>query len=47
MKVAVTERAWFIVVWQTPVPEQPSPLQPANTQSSAGVAVSVTPVPSS
>ena len=45
-KVAVTERAWLIVTVQLPVPEQPSPLQPAKVDSEAGDAVSVTDVPS-
>ena len=44
--MAVTERAWLIVTVQLPVPEQPSPLQPAKVDSEAGDAVSVTEVPS-
>jgi hypothetical protein len=47
VKVAVAERAWSIVTWQRPVPEQSAPLQPANSQPAAGVAVSVTIAPSS
>src|SRR5262245_43147453 len=43
-KVAVTERAVFIVVWQVPMPEQ-SPDQPANTDDGLAVAVRVTAVP--
>jgi hypothetical protein len=42
--VAVTERAWSIVTWQLPVPEQ-SPDQPAKTEPTSGVAVKVTVVP--
>ena len=45
LNVAVTDRAWLIVTWHCPVPEQPSPLQPANTEPSAAVAVKVTTVP--
>jgi len=45
LNVAVTDRAWLIVTWHCPVPEQPSPLQPANAEPSAAVAVRVTTVP--
>src|SRR5688572_11475638 len=41
--VAVTSRAWSIATVHVPVPEQPSPSQPANVEPEAGVAVSVTP----
>jgi hypothetical protein len=44
LKVAVTLRATLIVTVQVPVPEQPSPLQPANVEPAAGVAVRVTTV---
>jgi hypothetical protein len=44
LNVAVTVRAWSIVSWQLPVPEQ-SPDQPANTDDASGVAVSTTVVP--
>jgi hypothetical protein len=44
LKVAVTEVAAFIVTEQVPVPEQ-APLQPANVDPPAGLAVSVTDVP--
>src|SRR5215203_7260604 len=44
--VAVTSRAWSIATVHVPVPEQPSPSQPANVDPDAGVAVSVTEVPS-
>src|SRR6058998_3439071 len=44
LKVAVTEAAAFIVTEQVPVPEQ-APLQPANVDPPAGLAVSVTGVP--
>src|SRR5829696_252713 len=43
--VAVTSRAWAIATVHVPVPEQPSPSQPANVDPDAGVAVSVTDVP--
>jgi hypothetical protein len=46
LNVAVTDRDALIVTMQVPVPEQPSPLQPANAEPSAAVAVSVTTVPS-
>ena len=39
--------AALIVTVQVPVPEQPPPLQPVNVEPAAGVAVSVTTVPSS
>ena len=45
MKVAVTVRAWLMVTVQVPVPEQPSPLQPAKFEPALAVAVSVTLVP--
>ena len=32
LNVAVTKRAWFIVTSQSPMPEQPSPLQPVNVE---------------
>jgi hypothetical protein len=44
VKVAVTDRAAFIVTVQVPVPEQ-APLQPVKFVPVAGVAVSVTRVP--
>ncbi len=44
VNVAVTLCAWLIVTWQLPVPVQ-APLQPANVEPLAGVAVSVTRVP--
>ncbi len=44
-KVAVTVFAASTVTWQVPVPAQPAPLQPANTEPPVGVAVSVTSVP--
>jgi len=43
-QVAVTLLAWLIVTWQLAVPVH-TPLQPANTEPVAGVAVSVTTVP--
>ena len=46
MNVAVTDRSALIVTVQVPVPEQPPPLQPVNAEPAAGVAVSVTTVPS-
>src|SRR5438093_1124763 len=46
-KFAATLRAWFIVTWQVPLPEQPPPLQPVKPEPEAAVAVSVTTVPSS
>ena len=45
LKVAVTERAALIVTVHGLVPEQPPPLQPANVDPPAAVAVSVTAVP--
>jgi hypothetical protein len=42
VKVAVTPTAAVIVVVQVPVPVQPPPVQPANVEPVAGVAVSVT-----
>ena len=42
--VAVTDRAWFIVTTQDPVPEQASD-QPEKTEPGSGVARSVTFVP--
>ena len=44
--VAVTERAWFMVTWQLPPPEQ-SPDQPVKVEEASGVGVSVTVVPAS
>ncbi len=44
VKVAVTSVAPLTTTTQVPVPEQPPPLQPANVESAAGVAVSVTEV---
>jgi hypothetical protein len=44
VNVAVTDRAWFTVTWQSPVPEQ-SPDQPVNVEPESGAAVSVTTVP--
>ena len=44
VKVAVTVRAWDIVTWQVPAPLH-DPLQPANFEPLAGVAVKVTTVP--
>src|SRR3954467_4978619 len=46
VKVAVTERAWLMVTWQGPVPEQ-SPDQPAKVDPGEGVAVRVTGVAAS
>src|SRR5829696_1082974 len=43
--VAVTSRTRSIATSHAPVPEQPSPSQPANVDPDAGVAVSVTSVP--
>src|SRR5829696_9159092 len=43
--VAVTSRARSIATVHVPVPEQPSPSQPANVDPDAGVAMSVTEVP--
>jgi hypothetical protein len=45
VKVAVTERAWSSVTMQVPVPEHPSPDQPAKVELTSGVPVSVTTVP--
>ena len=45
LKVAVTVRLDEMATRQVPVPEQPPPLQPANTDPEAGVAVKVTVVP--
>lgn len=45
-KVAVTFLAWVIVTVQVPVPEHPSPDQPVNEESMAGLAVKVTEAPS-
>ena len=44
LNVAMTVRAWLIVTTQLPVPVH-APDQPANTDPTAGVAVSVTTVP--
>src|SRR5688572_20068737 len=44
-KMAVTSRTRSIATGHGPVPEQPSPSQPANVDPDAGVAVSVTEVP--
>src|ERR687897_2890984 len=44
--VAVTSRARSIATVHVPVPAQPSPPQPTNVDPDAGVAVSVTEVPS-
>jgi hypothetical protein len=46
-KVALTLRAALMVTVQVPVPAQPAPDQPAKLEPEAGVAVSVTLVPSS
>jgi hypothetical protein len=43
--VAVTDLAAVMVVVQVPVPLHPPPDQPANTEPTAGTAVSVTVVP--
>jgi len=45
LNVAVTDLAAFIVTVQVPVPEHPPPLQPANTEPLAALAVRVTEVP--
>jgi hypothetical protein len=45
VKLAVTDVAALIVTVQLPVPEQPPPLQPANVDPAAGVALSVTAAP--
>lgn len=45
LKVAVTDSSAFMVTEQVPVPEQPPPLQPANVEPEAAVAVRVTTVP--
>ena len=45
MNVAVTDSAALIVTVQTPTPEQPAPLHPANVVPLFGVAVSVTCAP--
>src|SRR3954451_9376811 len=45
VNVAVTERAWSIVTTQSPVPEQPAPVQPVKSELAAGVAVRLTDVP--
>jgi hypothetical protein len=45
VKVAFTDRAWSIVTWQVPVPEQPSPVHPVKSELTSGVAVKVTEVP--
>jgi hypothetical protein len=42
VNVAVTERSAFIETWQVPAPEHPDPLQPANAEPTAGVALSAT-----
>ena len=42
LKVAVTARARVMLTTQVPVPEQPDPLQPANTVPTGAAAVSVT-----
>jgi hypothetical protein len=44
-KLAVTAWAALIVTVHVPVPVQPPPLQPANVEPAAGVAVNVTAVP--
>jgi len=44
-KVAVTVVEALIVIVQAPVLEQPAPLQPANVDPLAALAVSVTPAP--
>ena len=41
----MTDVAALIVVVHVPVPAQPPPLQPANVEPAAGVAVNVTTVP--
>lgn len=46
-KFALTSRAWDIVTWQGPVPEQPAPDQPPNREPRSGSAVKVTSVSSS
>jgi hypothetical protein len=46
VNVAVTDRSALIVTVHAPVPEQLPPLQPANVEPAAGVAVNVTIVPS-
>lgn len=45
VKVAVTARLAFIVIWQEPVPEQPAPLHPPKREPDEGLAVRVTTVP--
>src|SRR5207237_514574 len=47
VKVAVTVVAALIVTLHVPVPVQPPPLQPANNEPDADVAVNVTTVPAS
>ena len=46
VNVAVTDWSALIVTVHVPVPEQPAPLQPVKVEPAAGVAVSVTTVPS-
>ena len=45
VKVAFTDRAWSIVTWQVPVPEQPAPVHPVKSELTDGVAVSASTVP--
>ncbi len=45
VNVAVTVLAASTVTTQSPVPPQPSPLQPPKNESAAGTGVSVTCVP--
>jgi hypothetical protein len=45
LKAAATVTSLVVLTLQEPVPEQPPPLQPANTDPEAGTAVSVTVVP--
>ena len=45
LKVAVTFLAWVMETVQVPVPEHPSPDQPAKLESEAAEAVKITLVP--